>query len=106
VAPWFGPTWGEATAAGFGEIAILTNDEAGWISRIGTVNGPIDIENGDLIDRARAGAWDTWITDRNPDLLEEWRFQLWGLDAIERSGAEIVRDYVAAAEEFAAQYGG
>jgi hypothetical protein len=106
VAPWFGPILGEATAAGFGEIAVLTIDEAGWISRIGIVNGPIDIENRELIDGNRTNAWDIWITDKSPDLLEEWRFQLWGSDAIERSGAEIVRDYLAAAEEFAAQYGG
>jgi hypothetical protein len=105
-APWMGPAFGEAAEVGLRHIALVTIDEAGSILRLGINVAPYLAENLDLQDGARWGAFRDWMDETNPILGDEWSFQLWGSDEVERSGTEIMRDWVAAAKEFAAQRGG
>lgn len=81
---------------------VVTIDEAGRIERIGMNGLPLDGE----IDTDRADAYEAWVTENYPELFDEVRFQLWGSDPLERSGAEIGRDDLAAIREFDAQYDG
>ncbi len=81
---------------------VVTIDEAGRIERIGMNGLPLEGE----IDTDRVDAYDAWVTENHPELFDEVRFQLWGSDPLERSGAEIGRDDLAAIREFDAQYEG
>jgi len=81
---------------------VVTIDEAGRIHRIGVNGLPPEGE----IDTDRADAYEAWVTENYPELFNEVRFQLWGSDPLERSGAEIGRDDLAAIREFVAQYDG
>jgi len=83
------------------ERSVVTSlDEEGLIARMG-----VQIQLG-AIDTAREQAHFAWMTENYRELLDEWRFQVWGSDPVARSGAEIAMDYLAASKEFDAQYDG
>ena len=105
-APWHVPIWGDGATTGLRLVVILTIDEAGWISRVTNPNQVFVIDNRGLIDDVRDAAWEAWLTESDLGLWEEWNHQIWGSDELKRSAGEILRDYVAAAEEFAAEYDG
>ncbi|MFV1999420.1 MAG: hypothetical protein ACC654_03555 [Acidimicrobiia bacterium] len=80
--------------------AVMSLGEDGLIARMG-----VQIQFGS-IDDAREQAHFAWMTENYLELLDEWRFQIWGSDPVMRPGAEIAMDYLAASKEFDAQYDG
>ena len=81
---------------------LLTVDETGLIQEIGESNFQPQGE----VDEARADAYIVWVRANKGELFEEINSQLWGSAPLKRTGAEIGRDQMAAAQEFAAQYEG
>jgi len=81
--------------------AVIRIDEQGLIARISSLTVPPGID----VDTVRADAWSEWFAANHPDLTNELD-QLWGSDPMERTGTEIGRDLLAAAEAFDAQYEG
>jgi hypothetical protein len=80
----------------------LTIDETGLIQEIRESN----FQPQGTIDSARGDAFDEWMMENHSELWDELNNQLWGPDPLKRSGADISRDKLAAAQEFAAQYDG
>lgn len=79
---------------------IATIDSDGLIARMG-INVAFPV-----VDEARDAAQFAWISENYPELLDEWRFGVWGSDPLLRSGADIGLDYLSATMEFDAQYEG
>ena len=82
------------------ESIVLTIDESGAITRIGTN----DIREG-AVDVARIEAYIAWMDINYPELTAELDAN-WVTEPPERSGTDMGRDSLAAAREFDAQYEG
>jgi hypothetical protein len=80
------------------ESIVLTIDESGNIERVGT-----NVVPGGTFDDARTEAYVAWMTENHPELFAELR-RNWASDPIDRPAADIGRESLAAARDFAALY--
>jgi hypothetical protein len=95
--PVAGLTFGAAESE---QSVVLTIDDSGAITRIGTTDVP-----GGTFDVARAESYTAWEEEDHPVLKAELDAN-WATDLPERSATDIGREQLAAAREFDAQYDG